>query len=62
MEKYNSDLNTFLKSERLGESEDFSPNLQEQLKITKKIMERKNDNLSINDKILNALKQYGVSK
>ena len=62
MEKYNSDLNTFLKSERLGESEDFSPNLQEQLKITKKIMERKNNNLSINDKILNALKQYGVSK
>ena len=54
MEKYNSDLNTFLKSERLGASEDFSPKLQEQLKIAKKVMGRGNNN--VHDKILTALK------
>jgi AIPR protein len=35
-----NDLNAFLKSERLGKSEDFSPNLRTQLSMAKKIFRR----------------------
>jgi hypothetical protein len=43
-----NDLNAFLKSEKLGKSDDFSPNLRTQLSMAKRIFRRGEHSTAVN--------------
>ena len=49
--KKTSDLNSFLKSEKLGKSDDFSPNLRTQLSLAKKLFRKDAQTKAVNDVI-----------
>lgn len=48
------DLNAFLKSEKLGKGDDFSPNLKANLSLSKRILRRSPESQAINNAILAA--------